>query len=201
MALSRHMGIATSYSFIFYDRLLIIIVSFIIVFAFVKVNVILHGFMLIITVFLSFPMLKNIINGLILAKTVDLKLGKYFFSGVYEGILYSLGWTGLHLSRNEEHVFVPFDYILEHGIVKAKRQSAIFIRLKCKPPDDTTIEKAREDIEKKIFLMPFILANSRPKIGIISNELFVEARLISSVYKQAFKDGLRTLKLDIQEIN
>jgi hypothetical protein len=180
------------------ERALVIIALVIVFVTFLLVNPILHGFLLLVFIFLAKDLLVNVILGAMLIKEFDLEEGTELSIKGFEGVLYKLGWTGIHLSSVQNIDFIPYRYIYRFGISKSQKFVPSLARVKCTHETIHDNRQLLSLLKSKLIHYPFLLEGSMPDFIINASGIEMSVGLISTKHLNSLIDSLQMAGFNVE---
>lgn len=177
--------------FLFVERLVIVLIGVFVLISFLLINPFFHGFLLLILVFLAREVLVNIIQGSVIIREFNLKVGNKINMKDFEGVLFRIGWTGIHLSSEENIDFIPYRYIYDNGMSKSQQFVPSIARILCRH-DKIKDERSIIDLLKsKLITYPFLMEGRTPDIRAMEDGIEVTVGLVSTRHLNSLKDSLK----------
>ncbi|NNF32674.1 MAG: mechanosensitive ion channel [Saprospiraceae bacterium] len=193
-------GASESTGFLFVERLAIVLIGVFILISFLLVNPFFHGFLLLILIFLARDVLVNIILGSVIIREFNLKVGVKINMKDYEGVLFRIGWTGIHLSSEENIDFIPYRYIYEKGMSKTQQFVPSIARIVCRHNKIKDERSIIDLLKSKLITYPFLMEDRTPDIRAMEDGVEVTLGLVSTRHLNSLKDSLKKEGFEIEII-
>ena len=177
-------------NFLSIERLAVVLIAIFVLISFILVNPVFHGFLLLIMIFLARDILVNVILGSMIIREFGLKEGMKLNLKAYEGVLFNIGWTGIHLSSEQNIDFVPFQYIYENGISKSQKFVPSIAVIMCRHQTLTDERSLVDLIKSKLITYPFLMEDRTPDIKVNDQGVEITVGLVSTRHLTSLKDSL-----------
>ena len=193
-------GASESTGFLFIERIAVVVISIFVLISFLLVNPFFHGFLLLLLIFLAREILVNILLGSVIIREFNLKEGVKISMKEYEGVLFRIGWTGIHLSSEQNIDFIPYRYIYQKGMSKSQQFVPSIARILCRHKELSDERSIIDLLRSKLITYPFLMEDRSPDIKPMKGGAEVTLGLVSTRHLNSLKDSLGKAGFEVEII-
>ena len=176
------------------DRILRIILSSFLITAFILVNPRFNGTLVVVLLFLTYPLLKDLFIGLTIIPKLNLLRDNLVESGDHKGTIEELRWLGLILVNKFEEKYLPYSYLFRHGFLQKENNFTSVLRFESS--DIVARNAIKEAIMKKIFMLPFIAQDTLPEIRLSDSGIELRIDITDNKYEESIINAIEEIRLE-----
>lgn len=182
------------------ERSLLILATTILVYTFISVNPLVNGLITICFIFFGRDILNNFLHGILLIRELKLREGKSIKVGQQTGLISRLSYTGIQLTNGSNTEFIPFKKAYNNGVKEDKSDNATLITMFCDIPQDEKKSKTEllEQLEAKLFSLPFIIHNYKPRLDIQNDTIKVQIGIDNYHFKNSLIDAIEQMGFTVR---
>lgn len=167
-----------------------------VIMAFVMVNPMIHGMMIVLALVLFYPVLSAYIKGIIVTNNSEIETGDLVKIGQHTGKVADINLAGLKLLSANNNLFIPFQIVGTEVIEKYKSDQSRYIRFDCSEQEKSE-NLTIQDLEKTIFNFPFLEMGSSIEINQTNSGYQVNVTLANDRFKTSLFNQLNKAGFDI----
>ena len=164
--------------------------------AFVMVNPMIHGLIVVFALLLFYPVLTAYIKGIIVTNNSEIETGDLVTIGKHTGKVADINLAGLKLLSANNNLFIPFQIVGTEVIEKYKSDQTRYINFLCKQHDKAG-NLTVQDLEETIFNFHFLEMGSSIEINHTENGYDVSVTLANDRFKTSLFNQLNKAGFDI----
>ncbi len=164
--------------------------------AFVMVNPMIHGLIVVFALLLFYPVLTAYIKGIIVTNNSEIETGDLVTIGKHTGKVADINLAGLKLLSANNNLFIPFQIVGTEVIEKYKSDQTRYINFLCKQHDKAG-NLTVQDLEETIFNFHFLEMGSSIEINHTENGYDVSVTLANDRFKTSLFNQLNKIGFDI----
>ncbi len=150
--------------------------------AFVMLNPVIDGFVIIVALVLFYPVISSFLQGIIAFTNTNLSKGDLIKVGKKQGRISDISLSGVKLLTGSNNIFIPFSQLAENVIERYQSDQTLYLSFYCKPIDEET-KLSLATIEKLIFNFPFLDNKSNIEISQLNNKIKVNLSLANNRFR------------------
>jgi len=198
----RRGGIGFDFSFLILERLVTIIVLFVLVAIFILYKPVLGGVITVVLYGIGYKSMVDIIRGVQLISEMGLEVGKTIFVGDTIGIIHKLAWTGIFLSTADKVEFITYTQLAKQRVGYHMADIPVVNYLFVKSSvENLSLKKQEELLKNQLFAHPMLSGQHKPLILHKDGGLQIQLGVTNRSQLESFVNQLEKVNFDVTIID
>ena len=198
----RRGGIGFDFSFLILERLVSIVILFLLVAIFILYKPVLGGVITVVLYGIGFKSMVDIIRGIQYISELGLEVGKTIFVGDTIGIIHKLAWTGIFLSTSDKLEFITYSQLAKKKVGFHMEDIPVVNYLFVKSStENLSLTKQEELLKNQLFAHPMLSGQHKPLILQKDGGLQIQLGVTNRNQLESFVNQLEKVNFDVTIID
>ncbi len=198
----RRGGIGFDFSFLILERLVAIVILFLLVAIFILYKPVLGGVITVVLYGIGFRSMVDIIRGIQLISEMGLEVGKTIFIDDTIGIIHKLAWTGIFLSTSDKVEFITYTKLAKQRVGFHVADISVVKYLFVKSSiENLSLTKQEELLKNQLFAHPMLSGQHKPLILQKDGGLQIQLGVKNRSQLKSFVNQLEKVNFDVTIID